>query len=326
GYSRFHRIRSRNGGFIAVTCCWLTENFEFNKILLCVKKTFEDIIEALDLWKLENLKFFNGNECFYNQLKEKYQDIIYIKKVVIGMSGNDLIQTSLSRWASKHTSTQRISNIIKAVRNATNGLCGVVSILKNPKMQREMNLTINDCCSCHYHKIEFLSLLNKSFKTLLNYSNHNDGFIRNSIIRFKNDSLDNLPFSIFPELLRLFKPLEHNDVTEKNAIDLVVNAINILNEISQLTVPNELLEEYKALESFLIFLIRSYGSYFHTSVSSFLDLRSKPVNVISNWKNSKHEFPSLATLASEYLPLVSNYEMRSNNLKKCIEVYQNNDV
>ncbi|CAG8792987.1 32192_t:CDS:1, partial [Racocetra persica] len=39
------------------------------------------------------------------------------------------------------------------------------------------------------------------------------------------------------------------------------------------------------------------------------------IDVYKWWKISKHEFPGLATLARKYLPLVSNYEMQSNNLK-----------
>ncbi|CAG8735058.1 20536_t:CDS:2, partial [Racocetra persica] len=327
---------------LAVTCCWLTENFEFNKILLCVKETFKDIIEVLDQWKLKNLKFIISNKDFYDQLKEKYPDIIHISTNVSG-SGDDLIEDSLSRWARENISTQGISDIAKAVENATWNLSYVVSDLKDRGMQSKMNITnitINDCTP----KVGYFKIL----------------------------SLDYLPVSIFDKLVELFNPLKHIDtVTERNIIDLLVNATSILRRISQCQFP--LNSEYKTLESFLKFLIRSYE---HFCVSSFLDPRSNPINSLSDdvlgefvldkcqvyyshnpsssgnnltseeftryisrsqsqfdenfdvykwWQNSNHEFPGLATLAREYLLLVSD-KVQLNNLEKFVEVYKNVDM
>ncbi|CAG8524144.1 27077_t:CDS:2 [Dentiscutata erythropus] len=300
-------------------------------------KTFEDIIEALDQWKLKNLKFISNNKNFYDQLKEKYPDIIHISTNV-NESSDSLIAKSLKRWDIENTSTQGISNIAIAVKNATENLCNV--------------------------------------KLFNNYNN--DSFIGKNVDDFKRDLLDNLPVSIFYILVELFKPLKHIEVvTERNVTDLLVKATNILSEISQFTFDME----YKTLESFLKFLIRSYRSYFYKQVSLFLDPRLQPINFLSDelgkfvldkyqayysqnpsssdnnlafeeltkyisrtqyqsdenidvykwWQNSKHEFPGLATLAREYSPFVSDKvdkvgEVQLNNLKNFIEIYQNDDM
>ncbi|KAF0515234.1 hypothetical protein F8M41_017352 [Gigaspora margarita] len=361
--------------FNVATCCWLTENFEFNKILLCVNKISKDIIEVLDSWKLKNLKFISSDKYFYDRLKEKHPDIIHYDTYG---SGNNLIVNSLSRWASENISAHGISNIVKAVKNATGILCHVVGVLKNKRMQNEMNITniTNNSCNCHDHKIEFLSLISQHFKQLFNNNNY-DNFIKTRVDYFKRQSLDNLPFSIFCKLVELFKPLKHIEkVTERNVMNLLVIAHKILKEISCFTASNEPFQlnlEYKTLESFLKFLIHSYGSHgshFHWRVSLFLDPCSKQINLLSDemllgfvldkcqayysqnpsfsgnnlafeeltqyisrlqsqfdenidvcewWQNSKHEFPGLATLAKEYLPLMLDKELKINKFKKFIQ-------
>ncbi|CAG8655651.1 5977_t:CDS:2 [Dentiscutata erythropus] len=385
-----------------ITCCWLTEDFEFNKILLCIVKKWNDsgIIEALDQWELTNLKFIYNfydeldEDSFYDgftlddMLEEKYQDIIHIIHKNKIRSGDCLIRDNLTIWAEKSISTQEISNIITAVQNATLNLCDVAKELRNERMQRVMNIPINDIqnaekfyCDCHYHKIEFLSSIEQSFKLLLNYSNHNDEFIRGNITKFKNLLLDNLPFSIFPKLLRLFEPLKHiGNVSTRNIADMLTNAINILNEISSQLTLSQFNLEHEVLESFLIFLIHSY---LHEIVGLFLDPRSRPIvtlhetlkefilnkceayysqiassfgNTLNKsiqdlaseeleryislpqflfnenfdlykwWKDSKHIFPGLATLAREYLLLLSDNEIPLNNLEKFRRVYQDEET
>ncbi|CAG8739389.1 7835_t:CDS:2, partial [Dentiscutata heterogama] len=273
----------------------------------------------------------------------KYQDIIFIN---VG-NGDCLIRDNIKAWT-ENINTQEIYYIITAVQNATKNLCDVVVKLRNERMQREMNIPINDIQNAekfHY----------------------------------------NLPFSIFPKLLRLFEPLKHiENVAIRNITDMLINAINILNEISpQLTMSNELSLfniEHKALELFLKFLIKSH---LHEIVGSFLDPRSKPnvtlhevpkefilnkcqayysqitcsfgnnldksiqelaseeleryislprfpfsenFDLYKWWKDSKHIFPGLATLAKEYLPLVSDNKITLNNLKKFYSVYQDEDT
>ncbi|CAG8758862.1 11698_t:CDS:2, partial [Dentiscutata heterogama] len=156
----------------------------------------------------------------------------------VNESGNRLIENSLRRWAIENISTQGISNIAIAVRNATGRLCDVVRILKSRGMQSEMNIT-NITTNDYY---------------------------------FKRDLLDNLPVSKFYILVELFEPLKHiNVVTERNVTDLFVKATNILSEIPQFTFDME----YKTLESFLKFLflhanISIFGSAFETNKFSFL--------------------------------------------------------
>ncbi|CAG8837351.1 27773_t:CDS:2, partial [Gigaspora margarita] len=98
-----------------ISCCWLTEDFEFHKILLCVKENIEDIIEVLDKWDLTNLKF------------------IHIVRMDEHFYSDDLIINSLSRWAEENTNINdqendhEISTIITSIMNAIKNLCGIVN-------------------------------------------------------------------------------------------------------------------------------------------------------------------------------------------------------
>ncbi|CAG8719597.1 26742_t:CDS:2, partial [Gigaspora margarita] len=324
---------------IMITYDWLTDDFEFRKILLHINDLDNfmndnifagNINKALDKWELTNLKFIN----YRNN----------------------------GKWSKENNNTPEMSNIITAIRNATSYLCRVVEFLKDNRTQRIMNniqITEKISCDCEYyciyHKIEFLALLEQPFKMLINdHNNSNDNFIRENVSKFRNVLLDNLPFSIFPELLRLFKPLEHvKVVTTKIFRDMLINAFNILNETSQyVVITNQNYWELESLKSFLIFLINSYLGL-HQRVALFLDPNSKSIFIndsavkklvldecqdyyskIDNnsmqelaigelehyntfpqvliqeddpckwWQKSKHLYPGLATLAVKYLPLL----------------------
>ncbi|KAF0504371.1 zinc finger bed domain-containing protein 4-like [Gigaspora margarita] len=269
---------------VVITYDWLTEDFEFRKILLHIGD-FDDseeyiladnINKTLDKWELTNLKFINciRNEFEIYDLPENI--IIYENEG----DGNDLIEYSLRKWAKKNNNTQEMSNIITAIMNATSKLCRVVTFLKDNRTQRIMNnvqIAEKLSCNCHYHKIEFLALIEQPFKMLINdHSNSNDNFIRENVSNLRSFLLDKLPFSIFPELLRLFKPLEHVKVVTMRILrDMLINAFNILNETSQYVVTTyQYYWELETLKSFLTFLINSYLD-FHQRVGLFLDPNSK---------------------------------------------------
>ncbi|KAF0437355.1 hypothetical protein F8M41_004454 [Gigaspora margarita] len=248
-----------------ISCCWLTEDFEFHKILLCVKKSFKDIIEALDKWELTNLKFIRGNledylefYEFCDHLEEKYKDIVRIDEPFYS-DCDSLIRYSLNRWVDQENDHE-ISTIITSFRYVTNNVFDVVGCLKAQVTQYAINMPINNfnCYNCQYHQIEFLTTLGKQyFEIFINNASRYNGF-----------SLDKLPISIFPKLLELFKPLEHiNDITERNIADMLTNASNILAEISQ-----SIVLERRALKSFIIFLLNSFVP---KKISKFLDPHSE---------------------------------------------------
>ncbi|CAG8641835.1 21181_t:CDS:2, partial [Dentiscutata erythropus] len=283
--------------YITITYDWLTENFEFRKILLHVNKLdslngdtlAHAILEALIKWELTNLKFISCNLIEYDFIDNYYMYDVNGKNedisiCMIGGSGDDLIRHSLKRWAEENSNTQEMSNIITAVVNAIDKFCSVIEFLKDNRVQRIINgvqIAEKISCDCNYHKIEFLTLIMKPFKQLINnYSNSNDNFIRENVGKFKNLLLDKLPFSIFfPELLRLFKPLEHiKVVTMRKLRDMLVNASNIFNEISQyvVTMTYQHYWELEILKSFLKFLINSYLDI-HQKIGLFLDPHSKSI-------------------------------------------------
>ncbi|CAG8514196.1 228_t:CDS:2 [Dentiscutata heterogama] len=276
---------------VIIAYVWLTEDFKFRKILLHVdyfnfmENTLDDIINASAKWKLTRLEFINGNpEDFdlFNSVDD--DDYLYsdmsedIIKCVNGGNGNYLIRYSLKRWVEENN-TQEISNIVTAIMNATDNLCSIVEFLKDNRTQKIMNDSQSAKeirCSCNYHKIKFLKLIEQPLKILVNdHSNSKDNFIRENVKKLKSLLLDKLPFSIFPELLRLFKPLEHiNVVTMRNIRDMLVNASNILNE--SLAITSQYYWERVTLESFLTFLINSYLNL-HQRVGLFLDPHSKSI-------------------------------------------------
>ncbi|CAG8734845.1 17049_t:CDS:2, partial [Racocetra fulgida] len=101
-------------------------------------------------------------------------------------------------------------------------------------------------------------------------------FIRDKIDQLKGLLLDQLPFSIFPKLLQLFKPLEHvKIVTMRNIRDMLVAAFKLLDEIPPWIWTIYYLE-HLAFKSFLEFLIYSYLNLYQ-KVGMFLDPNAKPI-------------------------------------------------
>ncbi|CAG8625659.1 20801_t:CDS:2 [Gigaspora margarita] len=270
--------------FLIITYERLTEDFEFRKILLYVhelqstlKRFLGYYLDKLDVWELTNLKFISLN-LNYDFLY--YLDFHARENIIICMSGgnsDDLIRYSLKRWASHD---QKISNITTAIMNVIDKYHSIVEFLGDNRVQSIMQSAKKMNCTCNYHKIEFLTLI-IPFKQLINhYSNNDDDFIRENINQFKALLLDQLPFSIFPKLLQLFKPLEHiKVVTMRNLRDMLFNAFNMLNEIllsMRFTAFLIEVSEYDILKSFLTFLIYSYLNL-HQRVGLFLDPYSKSI-------------------------------------------------
>ncbi|RIB12686.1 hypothetical protein C2G38_2199989 [Gigaspora rosea] len=278
--------------FLIIIYEWLTENFEFRKIFLHVyelqstpKGLIGDCLDNLDVWELTNLKFIslnlNYDFLYYLDFHAREDMIICVN----GGNSDDLIRYSLKRWADENKDDQKMSKITTAIMNFIDKYHSIVEFLGDNRMPRIMQNAKKVSCTCNYHKIEFLTLIKLPFKQLINhYSNNDDDFIRENIYQFKTLLLDQLPFSIFPKLLQLFKPLEHiKVVTMRNLRDMLVNAFNILNEIliMQFNAFNFLNEtpyisEYEILKSFLRFLINSYLN-FHQRVGLFLDPYSKSI-------------------------------------------------
>ncbi|CAG8728018.1 25947_t:CDS:1, partial [Gigaspora rosea] len=235
---------------IMITYDWLTDDFEFRKILLHIidldyflnNNTFNgDINKGLDKWELTNLKFISCSPHYLYRyedrlmLKGKNEDIVICAN---GGSGDDLIKYSLNKWAKENNYIHEISNIITAIINGFDGHFWLIKdFLRDNRVQKIINngqIAEKISCNCNYHKIKFLEIIEQPFKMLINdHSSSNDKFIRLNVGRFKRLLLDKIPFSIFPKLLRLFKPLEHVKViTMKKLRDMLINAFNILNETS----------------------------------------------------------------------------------------------
>ncbi|CAG8635987.1 1600_t:CDS:2, partial [Dentiscutata erythropus] len=343
---------------IMITYDWLTEDFEFHKILLYVEyhmESFVDflksdtlvdyIIQALTKWELTSLKFIscrpedfdvfndlNNNHLSDDMLKRKNEDII------ICLNGSNeafLIKHSLERWAKENSDTQEMINIITSIVNAIDidayTFRSVAKFLEDNRVQRIINdiqivekisyylnlieqplkALINNHSNIddnfirenaeinyhsniyenfiiekaemlnisYYHKLEFLNSIERPLKALINnHSNSEDDFIRENVEMLKSLLLDELPFSIFPELLQLFLPLKDIEVvTLRSLRDMLVEAFNILNETSQYSVmTHQYRWELKTLKSFLTFLINSYLNL-HQRVGLFLDPHSKPI-------------------------------------------------
>ncbi|CAG8826261.1 21033_t:CDS:2, partial [Gigaspora margarita] len=235
--------------------------------------------------------------------------------------------------------------IIKAIKNATDNLCDIVRFLKTDTVKREiqnMQITFNYStinCECIYHKIAFIKLMEKPFIQLVNnYDSYEVAIIREKGKYFQELMLDSLPFSIFPKLLQLFKPLEnitcnysYRDIDTEEYTDIVdkivINADNMLRE---LRFSDNL--EHKILKSFL----SSVPLYIDLDVKQlalFLNPRSNPdeistsiqaankelecyinrpqssldgdINPYKWWQGSKQMLPGLAALAREYLPTLT---------------------
>ncbi|KAF0504372.1 zinc finger bed domain-containing protein 4-like [Gigaspora margarita] len=325
------------GDDIMITYDWLTDDFEFRKILLHINnlddftnKIYDGGIDkVLDKWELINLKFisYSPNDLYLlpgnmSVLKGKNEDIIICEN---GGRDSYLIINSLKKWAKENNYTQEMSNIITAIINVLDGdFWSVKNFLRDIRVQRIMNndqIAEKISCDCHYHKIEFLALIEQPFKMLINdHSNSNDNFIKENVSKFRSLLLDKIPFSIFPELLRLFKPLDHfGVVTMKNLRDMLINAFDILNETSQCVIAYRYVMSYQqyleleTLKSFLTFLINSHPNLTKGQelANGELEHYNKLPQVLINeddpckwWQKSKHLYPGLATLAIKYLPLL----------------------
>ncbi|CAG8474407.1 45725_t:CDS:2 [Gigaspora margarita] len=148
---------------VIITCCWLTENFEFHKILLLAKEWYshinenEDlsgaIIKALEKWELTNVKFYIYDNIgyveffgrLYHRDKKKYRNLIpnVLKRLKNEEKDyfNDLgylIHGSLEKWTSENVNTQGMFDTIKVIRNAVTGIYDVVNFLKNIIVQQEI--------------------------------------------------------------------------------------------------------------------------------------------------------------------------------------------
>ncbi|CAG8710597.1 21805_t:CDS:2 [Gigaspora margarita] len=332
---------------VVFTCNWLTKDFKLYKILLLVKlfcseidndKCFYgDIIEGLEKWELTNLKFYSDNcDNFFKSLlgwkDEKYQNLV---RNIIRLHENkndyfsdlrDLIQRNLEKWVGENINTQGMSETIRSIKNATKNLHDIVDFLKNNILQKEIqNMLINfnystiiDIqnagkinCSCIYHEIAFLKLMEKPFLQLVNnYDSYETTYTREQGKYFKGLLLDFLPFSIFSILLQLFKPLDNitcnkREISKEEYIDLidkiVANVDNMLRELQF----NDYLE-HKILKSFL----RSISLYFECNdlfaepLALFLDPRSDPDEisaVVIKWALRKCQAYYLKNIFSDNL-------------------------
>ncbi|CAG8719591.1 26741_t:CDS:2 [Gigaspora margarita] len=298
------------GQDIMITYDWLTDDFEFRKILLHINdlKDVNNLIDGgidkvLDKWELTNLKFISCSPYYLDRyedrsmlkgkkylcesrsmLKGKNEDTIICKN---GGRGSYLIFYILEKWAKENKYIQEMSNIITPIINFIDNRWSVTQFLEDYRVKRIINNDqFAEKISRHhnYHIIEFFALIEQPFKMLINdHSNSNDNYVRQNVNRFKSLLLDKIPFSIFPELLRLFKPLEHvKVVTMKNLRDMLINAFNILNETSQYVITYQYVMTYQyyweleTLKSFLTFLINSYLDL-HQRVGLFLDPHSKSI-------------------------------------------------
>ncbi|KAF0445386.1 hypothetical protein F8M41_003225 [Gigaspora margarita] len=369
-----------NKSYIVITCNWLTKDFEHHKILLLVNEWYSelwedndflgDIIDALEKWELTNLKFYSDydNGHFFDPLwdweDEKSQH--FVQNIIpLRTNKNDysddlaeLIRKTLKKWTKGNTFSQEIFEVIN---NATDNLCDVFDFLKNTEVQNAIQnmqtifsyptfIDIQNAekikCCCIYHKMAFIKLMEKPFIQLVNnYNSYEVALIREKGKCFKELKLDSLPFSIFPKLLQLFKPLENITCSYRyrsmeEYVDLVdkiiINADNILRELQF----NDNLE-HKILKSFLVSLASFPLCYdlYAKQLVLFLDPRSNPdeisnvddldkstqaankelecyinrqqssldgdINPYEWWQGSKQMLPGLAALAREYLPTLT---------------------
>ncbi|RIB09692.1 hypothetical protein C2G38_2044104 [Gigaspora rosea] len=142
---------------------------------------------------------------------------------------------------------------------------------------------------CIYHKIAFIKLMEKPFIQLVNnYDSYEDGIIREKGKYFKELKLDSLPFSIFPKLLQLFKPLEnitcgYRNISTKECTDLVDKiVINADNMSRELQFSDNL--DHKILKSFLA-SFPLYIDLYVQRLALFLNPRSNPNEISTKVKN-----------------------------------------
>ncbi|RIB04201.1 hypothetical protein C2G38_2223009 [Gigaspora rosea] len=158
-----NKIIIADKSYVIITCCWLTENFEFHKILLLAKEWYShtnknediygDIIKALEKWKLTNVKFYIYDNIsyvdFFGRLyyrdKQKYRNLIpnVLKRRKNREKDyfNDLeylIHSSLEKWTRENVNTQGMYDTIKVIRNAVIEIYNVVNFLKNKDVQQEI--------------------------------------------------------------------------------------------------------------------------------------------------------------------------------------------
>ncbi|RIB09689.1 hypothetical protein C2G38_2208082 [Gigaspora rosea] len=274
-------------------------------------------MDALEKWELTNLKFYSD----YN---------------------------TVMKWAVDNTYSQEIFEIIEVINNATDNLCKVVDFLKRTEARNIIQnmqtifsySTFTDIqnaekikCYCIYHKIAFIKLMEKPFIQLVNnYDSYEDGIIREKGKYFKELKLDSLPFSIFPKLLQLFKPLENITCGHPSFplyIDLYVQRLALF--LDPRSNPDEIstCKDYYLKKKFSGDLDKSTQAaykelecYINRPQSSLDD----DINPYEWWQGSKQMLPGLAALAREYLPtLTVDEDDPIKNLDKLIRTYNNNE-
>ncbi|CAG8769565.1 28887_t:CDS:2, partial [Racocetra persica] len=256
--------------YMVITCYWLTENFEFHKILLGMSVRFEfnfnnlilDCIEILNKRKLNNLKFISATEILY--------DLFYL------FEAND------------NKNAQGMSNIITAILNAFDNFNSIIEFLKDQRIKKEVNTSIGNLQRAR--QIDTYDFITE-------------------------------------------KPLQHTKVTSRNIIKLLTDDFNILNEISPITLSNELSQftyyYSKVTSSFDNTLDGSIQNLANDELEHYINYQQffdEDFNLYKWWQSSKTTFPGLANLASEYLLLASNNEIQLDNLDKFENVYKNDDM
>ncbi|CAG8599731.1 10518_t:CDS:2 [Dentiscutata heterogama] len=306
--------------YTVITCNWLTKDFELHKILLLAKECnyYRNIIEALEKWELTNLKFYSCYDDYflkylYKLKEENYQNLVQLHEntdnYVINLYYS--ILKILGKWARENVNIQGMYKTIIAINYATENLGDIIYFLKwnITSIQQEIqNMQITFDYStiigiqnankiscgvksssfhgCIYHQIAFLKLVEIPFILLVNnYDSFKCSNIREKGKLFKELELDSLPFSIFTELLQLFKPLEHacknyHKISTEEYIGLVDKfVINANNMSRELQFSDN--QEHKILKSFLISvpLYFECNDLFAEQLALFLDPNSKPGEV-----------------------------------------------
>ncbi|CAG8594520.1 9431_t:CDS:2 [Acaulospora morrowiae] len=309
--SRYFSKKPCGEFYVVITYCWMNEDFDFHRILLSVKRFFEKekyeknniseyITSTIDKWKLANLRSIR---CDNYDIKDVYFPKYEIYK---DHPQNELLSNSLLSWKNSIATS---NNIEKSFSNIFIGTDELKEKLQNIKAI--IPSTINDIetaekikCHCDYHCIEFIRLMEQPIRSLVD----------TEIGEFCNEYLLNyLPFSIFPKLLDLFRPLEHsgNDfdycLSRKDFRDILVNIVNALYEPPQIID----LEHDRILKSFLSSFISYFLGNKDTCIGLFLDPRLKSSSKSSHFFDDIREY-ALNSCQEYYL----EYTVSNSNLDK----------
>ncbi|CAG8846189.1 6551_t:CDS:2, partial [Gigaspora margarita] len=237
------------------------------------KLFFRDIINALEVWGLTNLKFYveYDNANFIDCIWEWEEENLLQYTIPLSLCTNNyfsdlenLIQRTLKLWARKNAYTQEI---VEAIKNAT----------------------------------AFIKLMEKPFIQLVNnYNSYKVVIIREKGKHFKELKLDSLPFGIFPKLLQLFKPLEHITCRSRSNPDEISTEVKkyALIKCKAYYLKNIFSDDLgKSIQA----SDNELECYINRPQSS-LDGDTNPYEW---WQGSKQMLPGLAALASEYLPTLT---------------------